>query len=162
MIFKLLNPTTALAIGTISDYNLHSAYHNMHLHVHLTDYLLFPLLLQRTFLVLQNVWQVMFLRFTDKTFWETISADCDDSDLHFWHIIHFVLHSADTAAPLYFLIFLMFFIFNICFLHLLFKPAVLPSVLLQISDGNVLTFQPVKCACYLCFFMRQQPFVGRS
>ena len=48
MIFKLLNPTTALAIGTISDYNLHSAYHNMHLHVHLTDYLLFPLLLQRT------------------------------------------------------------------------------------------------------------------
>lgn len=66
MIFKLLNPTTALAIGTISDYNLHSAYHNMHLHVHLTDYLLFPLLLQRTFLVLQNVWQVMFLRFTDK------------------------------------------------------------------------------------------------
>lgn len=66
MIFKLLNPTTALAIGTISDYNLHSAYHNMHLHVHLTDYLLFPLPLQRTFLVLQNVWQVMFLRFTDK------------------------------------------------------------------------------------------------
>ena len=66
MIFKLLNPTTALAIGTISDYNLRSAYHNMHLHVHLTDYLLFPLLLQRTFLVLQNVWQVIFLRFTDK------------------------------------------------------------------------------------------------
>lgn len=66
MIFKLLNPTTALAIGTISDYNLRSAYNNMHLHVHLTDYLLFPLLLQRTFLVLQNVWQVIFLRFTDK------------------------------------------------------------------------------------------------
>lgn len=55
---------------------------------------------------------------------ETISADCDDSDLHFWHIIHFVLHSADTTAPLYFLIFLMFlyltFVFCIYFLNRLF------------------------------------------
>ena len=27
---------------------------------------------------------------------------------------------------------------------------------------EMFSFQPVKCACYLCFFMRQQPFVGRS
>ena len=59
MIFKLLNPTTALAIGTISDYNLHSAYHNMRLHVLEQDYLQFLLLLQRTSSVHQNALRAM-------------------------------------------------------------------------------------------------------